>query len=138
MMPMENTDGERRAALLLVNNQVVRSATKKVLESVGFETCQDVDSCDRANVGFVGSYFILFGILKHVRAVNPYLPLVLIVNPEYPLSEDLELNKDFYGVIELDTPGERETSQKIIRWFSEGQGKALLEKGAANRATSQK
>ena len=116
----------KKTAVVLVNNEIVWNAVKKVLEVVGFETRQDVESCEGADVGFIGSYFMLLGILRRLRSINSSLPLVLIENSENKLSENLGYGEEFYDVIQFDKYDEREVSQKLTQWFSEGQGKFLV------------
>ena len=126
MMQTKNTEKNKKTAVVLVHNEIVVNAVKKVLETVGFEARQDVESCQRARMGFIGAYFVFLGLIRRLRAVNSSLPLVLIESGENGLDEKPEYVKEFYDVIKFDKYDEKEVSQKLAQWFSEGQGKFLV------------
>ena len=124
-MGIEDTDKKKKKAMVLVNNEIVINAVKEVLDAEGFETRQGIESCEEADIGFIGSYFMIPGILRHLRSVNCSLPLVLIENSKNGLSEDLDYDKEFYDVVQIDKYDEKEVHRKLTQWFSEGQGKFL-------------
>ncbi len=125
-MEINDTKQKKKTVVIIVNNEVILSALKKVVEGLGYEVRQGIESCGSAGFGFVGAYFAFLGILKHLRAVNSSLPLVLITNSEDKLNETPESVKDFYDIITLDSYNETDIKQKITRWFSQGNGKFLL------------
>ena len=124
-MSTTSTDRKRTAALI-VNNEIIQNAMKEILEEEGFGICQSIESCADTSVGFIGSYFALLGILRHVRSVNPALPLVLIQNDNFLLDRDFEPYNDFYDVILLKNNDEMAIKEKFLQWFSKGSGKFLL------------
>ena len=85
-MSGDNTGRKQKTALVIVNNEIVSDAIEGVLEEKGYAVSRDVESSARADVGFVGGYFLLLGILLYLRSLNPSLPLVLIVEADYHLN----------------------------------------------------
>ena len=120
---------QKKKAVVLVNNEIILSSLEKILEGMGCETHRDIDSCREADFGFVGSYFALLGILNHIHAVRSSLPLVLVVSKEHDLDGDLELDRDFYDIVRLDSYDEADVRQKITQWFSEEHGALLVQGG---------
>ncbi len=119
----------KKVAVLLVNNETARNAMRDVLGGAGFEVRQDVGACQIAEVGFIGAYFALLGVVRQVRAIDPLLPLVIVRNGDHELGTELELHQDYYDVIKLDYSNEVDVRQKFSRWFSEGHGKVLVGSG---------
>ena len=124
-MPIKDTDRKEKKALVLVNNEIILNAVKKVLEGMGYTVCRDIESSVQADVGFVGGYFLLLGILHQLHGISPSLPLVLIVDADNRLDGNEKLFNDFYDVIRLTNHDEREIAQRITSWFSEGPGKVF-------------
>ncbi|GEM_PF-2204593 len=116
-------NGHKKTAVLLINNEIVSNALKSVLSGLGYEVSHDTRSCAGADIGFVGSYFAILGILKQIKTINPLLPLVLIVDSDDGEMEAVESTKDLYDVIRLKNHSEVEIKNDILRWFSEGRGK---------------
>mgnify|MGYP001569740475 CR=1 FL=1 len=117
-------------AVVLVNNEIVLNPVRRVLERRGFEVRRDIESCGMADVGFVGSYFALLGILNHIRMLNASLPLVLIISREHELGGQLEAFRGIYDVIKLDEYSEAEIGQKVSRWFTKEPARRLVGGGS--------
>ena len=123
-MKIKHNGQTQKTAVMLVNNEIISNAVKKILLSLGYKVSHDISLCVDANVAFIDSYFSVLGILKEVRVINPSLTQVLIVSGGHKM-ENIEFAKDVYDVISLDSHNEAEIKQKILKWFSEGQGKLL-------------
>lgn len=116
---------ERRTVTVLMGNEILMGAVKRVLEGRGCEVRTDLESCRKADFAVIGGYFVLLGVVNQVISKNPYLPLVLIDVPHASLNG---YGKYFYGIIGLDEISEMNAVEKVGKWFSEGQGKFLIEK----------
>jgi hypothetical protein len=115
----------KKTATLLVGNEILLGATKKVLQGMGYEIRTDVESCVEADFAVIGAYFLLLGVVNQVRFKNPTLPLVLI---DAPNTAPNGYSKYFCGVINLDGSSEMDAVEKISKWFTEGQRKFLINK----------
>jgi hypothetical protein len=127
-MQIKEANLKQKTALILVNNEIILNAVKGVLEGMGYTVCRDVESSAQADFGFVAGFFLHLGILHQLHGVNPSLPLVLIVDAEYRLNGNFKLIDEFYDTIEFNNHDEKEISQKITQWFSEGHGKLLVKR----------
>lgn len=114
-----------KAVTVLVGNEILLGAAKKVLQGMGYTVRTDIESSAKSDFAIIGSYFLLLGVVNQVRSTNPLLPLVLIDTPHAALNGN---SKYFYGVIDLDASSEMDANEKIGKWFSEGQGKFLINK----------
>ncbi len=114
-----------KTATLLIGNEILLCAARKVLQGMGYKVQTDIESCAYADFAVIGSYFLLLGVVNQVRSINPSLPLVLIDVPHAALNG---YSKYFYGVIHLDGSSEMDAMEKIEKWFTEGQGKFLIDK----------
>ena len=116
----------KKLAVVFENNEIVLNAVRKVLEGLGYEVRRDVESARHADIGFVGAYFALLGVVHQLRQMNALLPLVLIVNSDQKLC--LQSAKDFYDIIHIQTRDQGRVRDRVARWFSEGQGRFLSNK----------
>ena len=113
----------KRMVAVLIGNEILSSAARKVLERMGYEVCADMGSVPRADFAIIGSYFLWLGVVKQVRVLSPSLPLVLLATPPYELNG---YSRHFFGVIELNGNFEMDAREKITKWFTEDQGKFLI------------
>ncbi len=116
----------KKTAALLIGNEILLGAAKKVLQGMGYKVRTDIESCAEADFAVIGSYFLLLGVVNQVRSKNPLLPLVLIDVANAALNG---YSKYFYGAINLDGSSEMDAVEKIENWFRDGQGKFLIDNG---------
>ena len=113
----------KKVVTALIGNEVLLQAAKKALKDMGYSVLTNIESCADADFAIIGSYFLWLGVVKQVRALNPSLPLVLLATPPYDLNGD---SRHFFGVIELNGNSEMDAREKITKWFTEDQGKFLI------------
>ena len=115
----------KKVVTVLIGNEILSSAARKVLERMGYEVCTDMESVPRADFAIIGSYFLILGVVNQLRAIHPSMPIILIKAPSYELNGN---RGDFYDVIELSGSSEAEACGIIGKWFTEGHGKFLIKK----------
>ncbi len=115
----------KRTAVVLIGNEILSGAVKRVLGGMGYEIRGDITSAVDADFAVIGAYFLLLGVANQLYSVNPSLPLVLLHAPLYPLGRH---GKHFFGVIELAGHSEMEACEKISEWFTDGPGLVLSKK----------
>lgn len=131
---MENIAGKKserskkKTAVILIRNEVVSCVLAQALRGIGYEMRHDMESCIEADFAMIDPYFSELGILNQLCLVHPRLPVVLITHSGYKVSGN---GKFFYDIVELDGRSAIETDEKIAQWFSEGQGKYLIQKGGS-------
>ena len=113
----------KKVVTVLIGNEVLLRAAKKSLQDMGYSVLMSIESCADADFAIIGSYFLWLGVVKQVRALNPSLPLVLLATPPYELNG---YSRHFFGVIELNGNFEMDAREKITKWFTEDQGKFLI------------
>src|SRR5690242_11664540 len=100
---MSEKTGREKTVTVLMGNEILRGAAKKVLHKLGYRVRTDLASCANADFAIIGAYFLLIGVVKHVKALNPLLPLVLVDTPHAAMNGD---SRYFYGIIDADGSSE--------------------------------
>lgn len=122
---------KKKSAVLLISNETTFVAIKDILEGMGYEVCGSIAAGEHADFAVICSYFVLLGTANQLRAVNPSLPMTLVLDDQYKLNGHME-KKDFYDVIAFDGCYGTEIKRKIGWWFSSGPGKSLVRAMSGN------
>ncbi len=118
-------DIERKTATVLMGNEILLRAAKKVLQRMGYGVRTDLASCGEADFVIIGGYYLPLGVVNHVLAANPSLPLILMDTPHASLNG---YSKYFYGTIGLGEVSDMNATDEIEKWFAGEKGRLLTEK----------